>query len=148
MYKLILALVLCAGLTASGFALAQDAGLSAGSTTPAGSVATACASTTGTSADAAPVSATAGAGSDTHNLKVFSCNGVRVGTIISTTTGPDGTILNVSPDANFLNGIVTFQVSSKGATVGDGQIALAMTDSALRASIAASPATPAAAPAN
>src|SRR5579871_4939051 len=109
MHKPILALVLCAGLTASGFALAQDAG-SSGSPTPAGSGATACASTTATSADAAPVSATAGAGSETHNLKVFSCNGVRVGTIVSTTTGPDGTILTVSPDANFLNGIVTFQV--------------------------------------
>jgi hypothetical protein len=142
MNKLTLALTLGAGITASGMAVAQDASPPAGATVGGPPAACGSAAAAANAGDAT-ISATAGAGSDAHNLKVFSCNGIRVGTAISTTSGPNGTILTVSPDANFLNGITTFQVTTKGATMGDGQIALAMTDNALRASIAASPATPA-----
>jgi len=86
-------------------------------------------------AGSSTISASSGSGSAAQNLKVYSCNGIRVGTAISTTTGPNGTVLTVSPDANFLNGITTFQITAKGATLGEGQITLAMTDKDVRASI-------------
>jgi len=67
----------------------------------------------------------------------LSCNGVRLGTAVSTTTGPNGTVLTISPDANFLNGVTTFQISAKGATMEEGQITLAMTDKDVRTTLAA-----------
>src|SRR5262245_40321418 len=96
--------------------LAQNA---AAPVSPGGGDTTACAAS---SEESGTISASGGSGSSTQNLKVYSCNGIRLGTAISTTTGPNGTVLTVSPDANFLNGITTFQISAKGATVGEGQI--------------------------
>ena len=136
MQKLAYALAVATGVSLlATHALAQNAATPA---SPGGSPDTAACDTASeaTSAGGGTINATGGSGSNTQNLKVYSCNGIRLGTAISTTTGPNGTTLTVSPDANFLNGVTSFQISAKGATMGEGQITLAMTDKDVRATLA------------
>jgi hypothetical protein len=135
MNKTVCGLAMATGLALfAGQAFAQDATAS-----PTGDAAkdssAACAPAEASNADGGDISASGGAGSDTHNLKVFSCNGVRVGTAISTSKGPNGTMLVVAPDPTFLSGFATFEIPASNATTNEGEIRLAMTDSALRASI-------------
>src|SRR5439155_24176149 len=135
MNKLAYALAVAAGLAAiTGQAAAQNAVTQA---SPGGAADTSA--TCPSSSDASgggTVSASGGSVSNVQNVKVFSCNGIRVGTAVSTTTGPNGITLTVAPDANFVNGVTSFQVTAKGATVGEGQVTLAMTDKDVRASLA------------
>ena len=135
MKKLAYALAVATGIAlVATQSVAQNAAAPA---SPGGPDASACAtSSEATGGGSGTISASGGSGSSAQNLKVYSCNGIRVGTAVSTTTGPNGTVLTVSPDANFLNGITTFQISAKGATVGEGQITLAMTDKDVRATLA------------
>src|SRR3954464_12077437 len=120
MKKLAYALAVATGAAViAGHAVAQDAPTPASPGSAPDTSAT-CGSAGDTGSGT--ISASSGSGSAAQNLKVYSCNGVRVGTAVSTTTGPNGTVLTVSPDANFLNGVTTFQITAKGATLGEGQI--------------------------
>src|ERR1041384_6961705 len=137
MQKLAYALAVATGVSLfAAQAVAQNA--AAPASPGGGPDASACAtSSEATGEGNGTISASGGTGSNTQNLKVFSCNGVRLGTAVSTTTGPNGTVLTISPDANFLNGVTTFQISAKGATMEEGQITLAMTDTDVRVTLAA-----------
>jgi hypothetical protein len=88
-------------------------------------------------ATAATGAASLAVGAQGQNLRVFSSNGVNVGTAISTTTGPGGTFITIQPAASFMTGIGNFQVSASSATTANGQLTLAMTDAALRAQVSA-----------
>jgi hypothetical protein len=135
MKNLACALAVATGLAMlTGQAFGQDAAAPATGAAAANCPAADAAASAG---EGGTISASGGSGSDVHNLKVFACNGIRVGTAISSTSTADGTVLTVMPDANFLNGVSTFQVTAKGATTAEGEIRLAMTDAALRAQISA-----------
>ena len=136
MQKLAYAFAVATGVALfAAHAVAQNAAAPA---SPGGAAdASACAtSSEATGGGSNTISASGGSGSAVQNLKVYSCNGIRLGTAISTTTGPNGTTLTVSPDANFLNGVSSFQISAKGATMGEGQITLVMTDRDVRTTLA------------
>jgi hypothetical protein len=87
-------------------------------------------------ASSSDAGATAAVSSEGQGLRVFSSNGVNVGTAISTTSGPSGTFITVAPALTFITGIDRFQVETSSAKTGDGKITLAMTDTALRTAVA------------
>ena len=120
MNKLVSVVALAAGVAFAGHASAFDL-------TPGAGV---------SDAPAASPGASLAVGAEGQGLRVFTSNGVNVGTAISTTSGPSGTFIMVAPSATFMTGIDRFQIEVSQAKAGDGQITLPMTDTALRTEVA------------
>jgi hypothetical protein len=73
---------------------------------------------------------------ENQDMKVVSSNGVRIGTVVSTTTGADGAYLTVRPTLGFMTPREDFQVPASATMMNkSGDIVLKMSDSAVRMSL-------------